>query len=83
MVAPAVGGARSRRRGAAGAHLLRRSDAALWAILLAVVVRLLLDPAANTWYLVGLETVGLVAAADLCTGRLAAMRGEARRTQPA
>lgn len=58
--------------GAAVAWPLRRSTAALWAAPLAVVVvRLALDPVRYPWYWLALETLVLVAAAQLSTSRLA------------
>jgi hypothetical protein len=47
---------------------LRQNPRALWAVALGIVsVRMLLDPALYSWYWLGLETVALVAAADLAT----------------
>jgi hypothetical protein len=54
--------------GAALALALRRSPRALWVVPLGIVaVRILLDPALYSWYWLGLETVALVAAAELAT----------------
>jgi hypothetical protein len=54
--------------GAALALTLRRSPRALWVAPLGIVgVRILLDPALYPWYWLGLETVALVAAAELAT----------------
>jgi hypothetical protein len=54
--------------GAALALTLRRSPRALWVVPLGIVaVRILLDPALYSWYWLGLETVALVAAAELAT----------------
>jgi hypothetical protein len=54
--------------GAALALALRRSPRVLWVVPLGIVaVRILLDPALYSWYWLGLETVALVAAAELAT----------------
>jgi hypothetical protein len=54
--------------GAALALALRPSPRALWVVPLGIVaVRILLDPALCSWYWLGLETVALVAAAELAT----------------
>jgi hypothetical protein len=54
--------------GAALALALRRSPRALWVVPLGIVsVRIVLDPALYSWYWLGLETVALVAAAELAT----------------
>jgi len=58
---------------------LRTSLAALWAVpLTVVVVRLSLEPTLNMWYTVALGMLGLVAAADVVTGRLDDLRGRPR-----
>ncbi len=76
----AVQGAAALGVGTGVAWWLRRSSAALWAIPLAVVVtRLCFEPVLNDWYLIAVETAGLVAAADLCTGRLATIWTSARQ----
>lgn len=70
----AAQGAAAVGAGACVALRLRRSTA-LWAVpLVIVLVRVSMEPQLNAWYLIAIETAGLVAAADLCTGRLAAMR---------
>jgi hypothetical protein len=54
--------------GAALALSLRRSERAVWVVPLAIVsVRVLLDPTIYSWYWLGVETVALVAAAELLT----------------
>ena len=54
--------------GVALALVLRRSPRALWVVPLGIVaVRILLDPALYSWYWLGLETVAIVAAAELAT----------------
>ena len=61
---------------------LRTSLSALWAVPLAIVLgRLTLEPNLNAWYSIPVGMLGLIAAADLATGRLQALR--ARRPQPA
>lgn len=71
----AIQGAAAVGVGAALALGLRRSAAAVWAVPLGIVVtRLSLEPTLNDWYLIAAETLALVAAADLGTGRLAAIR---------
>ena len=63
-----VQGAAALAIGATLALALRRSPRALWVVPLGIVaVRVLLDPALYSWYWVGLETVALVAAAELAT----------------
>jgi hypothetical protein len=75
----AVQGAVALGAGAAVAVWLRRSMAAVWVVPLAVVTsRLVFEPTHNDWYLIAVETAALVAAADLFTGRLAAIRSRAR-----
>jgi hypothetical protein len=52
--------------GAGLAFALRRTERALWAVPLGIVaVRMLLDPTLYSWYWLGLETLALLAAADL------------------
>jgi hypothetical protein len=68
--------------GACVAVLTRRSPAGVWAVPLAIAaVRVGLEPSVNDWYFIAVETLGLVAAADLCTGRLATMRARAAAQQ--
>lgn len=75
----AAQGAAAVGAGAFVALRLRRSPVALWAVpLVIVLVRISLEPLLNDWYLIAVETSGLVAAADLCTGQLAAMRSRAQ-----
>jgi hypothetical protein len=52
--------------GAGLAFALRRTERAFWAVPLGIVaVRILLDPTLYSWYWLGLETLTLLAAADL------------------
>jgi hypothetical protein len=54
--------------GAALAVALRRTGRAVWLVPLGIVaVRVLLDPTLYSWYWLGLETLALVAAAELAT----------------
>jgi hypothetical protein len=63
-----VQGAAALAIGATLALALRRSPRAFWVVPLGIVaVRVLLDPALYSWYWLGLETVALVAAAELAT----------------
>jgi hypothetical protein len=55
--------------GVALALTLRRTKRAVWAVPLGIVaVRVLLDPTLYSWYWLGLETLALLAAAELATG---------------
>jgi hypothetical protein len=55
--------------GAVLAVTLRRTERALWAVPLGIVaVRVLLDPTLYSWYWLALETLALLAAAELATG---------------
>jgi len=77
-----VQGAAAVGAGTGVALLLRRSAAAAWVVpLVVVVVRLAFEPTVNDWYLIGLETAALVGAADLFSGRLAALRSSAIRAR--
>jgi hypothetical protein len=52
--------------GAGLAFALRRSERAFWAVPLGIIAaRILLDPTLYSWYWLGLETLALLAAADL------------------
>jgi hypothetical protein len=74
-----VQGAAALGAGAFVALRLRRSPVALWTVpLVVVLVRVSLEPQLNDWYLIAVETSGLVAAADLFTGQLAAIRSRAQ-----
>jgi hypothetical protein len=77
-----VQGAAALAIGATLALALRRSPRALWVVPLGIVaVRVLLDPALYSWYWLGLETVALVAAAELATS-LRLRVAPARATAP-
>jgi hypothetical protein len=74
----ALQGAVALAAGAGAALWLHRSVAAVWLVPLVVVVfRLAFEPTQNDWYLIAVECAGLVAAADLFTGRLAVIRSQA------
>lgn len=76
----ALQGAAALALGGLAAWLLRGRDHALWVVAVVVVLgRLLLDPVLYSWYLIGLETLLLVGAAELLTSSVFRRLLEAHR----
>lgn len=72
-------GAAALSAGVALAVLFPGAPVMVWVAPLAVVVaRLAFEPVLNDWYLIAVQTTGLVAAADLFTGRLSSLRARSR-----
>lgn len=76
----AAQGAAALTAGSAAALRLRRTPVAVWTVpLLIVIARLCFEPTLNDWYLIAVEAIALVAAADLFTGRLSSIRRAGKR----